>query len=511
MSATTHPPLPLNHPPRRLKAIVWTALVAVLVLAILATAAVNSLSGPPATPSTLQESIQDSTEWFTIRERDFDLTVTAEGELEAKSQVEIKSEVQGEAIIVQLVEEGTTVKEGDVLIRLADDQIKEKIEQERLAVESATAEKVAAQQSFKIEEKQAQTERRAAEVKLELAKLDLEKWLKGDIHTQRTELKLGLAKAQRMLERAIRDMKLSEQLFADKFISLNELEDDKLAKIEADADLETAQLAKEVFEAYTNPKENKKFTSDVDQAIEELDRTIAEGNRKIKLADSELLSKTRRLQIRQDRLAELENQLKATVIKAPQVGMVVYASSVGAGRQRDSPIAQGTQIHFNQTILLLPDMNQMVAALKVHEAMIPQVEQAQETVIYIDALPDHPIIGTISQVGVMAQDGGWWNRDIRQYKVKVDLPVEKDTALKPSMRCLGQINVGQVRTALAVPVQAIHSEGKQQFCYVRAGSHVRRQPVTIGRSSETLVEILSGLDQGKQVLLREPRPGEVVQ
>jgi hypothetical protein len=36
-------------------------------------------------------------------------------------------------------------------------------------------------------------------------------------------------------------------------------------------------------------------------------------------------------------------------------------------------------------------------------------------------------------------------------------------------------------------------------------------PVKIGRQSETLAEIVTGLEHGVRVLLREPQPGEVLQ
>ena len=111
---------------------------------------------------------------------------------------------------------------------------------------------------------------------------------------------------------------------------------------------------------------------------------------------------------------------------------------------------------------------------------------------------------------MIAEDGGWINPNLREYKVKADLPAEI-VGLKPAMRCSAEIVTGQVQEAIAVPVQAVFSEAEEHFCYVPAGRNsIQRTPVTLGRASESFVEIVKGLKSGDTVLLRHPRPGEEI-
>ncbi len=450
-----------------------------------------------------------SSEWFVVEERDFDLLVVASGELESTRQVEIKSQVQGETSIVYLVEEGTQVNKGDLLVKLADDDLRERIEQETLSVEEARMEKIAAEQALAIGISEAQSAQDAAELKLELAKLALEKWRLGEVVQKRNELELALEQAQRKLKRAREDVELGRQLYADDFISRAELDDDELALVEAEAALRTAELNKEVYEKYTYPQEEKQYLSDVEQAAAELERTLAKNESDLAQRRADLESRTRRLRIREERLAELERQYAATEIRAPQDGLVVYSTSVGRSR-RDQIIQQGTTIRFNETILLLPDTRHMAASLRVHEAMIPLVRVGQTVSVTVDARRGRPIEGTVTQVAVMAEDGGWWNPQLREYKVRVDLPAQEAEELKPAMRCVGHIMLGRVENALAVPVQAVHTERNNRYCYVPApGGGVRRVPVKIGRASETFVEITDGLKAGDRVLARRPRPEEI--
>ena len=456
-------------------------------------------------PST--DSANDS-EWFTVDRRSFDLTVIASGELEAREQVEIKSQVSGSVPIIEIVEEGTFVQEGDFIAKLDDDNLQDKIEEEILKVESARSASIAAEQEEQIAINEAQSADKAAQVKLTLAELDLAKWESGEVKQKRRELELALKKAQRRVKRAAEDLKLSHELYDQKFISLNELDDSIVEELEAGNALETAHLDIKVYEQFAYHRDHQKNQSDVEQARSELERTRHKNESKLAKLRADLESKQRMLKIREDRLDELKTQQINTRIIAPRDGLVVYRTSVGRRYQRQDPIAPGRQIRFNETMVLLPDTRQMVAALRVHEALLPQVDKGQPVVVTVSARPNQPIAAEVLSLAVMAQDGGWLNPQLREYKVRVALPVGIDASLKPGMRCSGEIKVGRVEDALAVPLQAVFSEGSQRFCYVPDGRKVRRQPITIGRASEAMVEVTAGLEPGTQVLLRSPHAGE---
>jgi len=488
------------------------ALAAVLTAVGLALAFTRSGGGDQSKDDDFS-GLPHSPEWYQVEKRTFDLTVTSSGELEAKRKVEIKNQVEGTTTIIELVDEGKRVNEGDVLVRLSDDEIKERVVQEQLAYEQARADKIAAEQNLAIEKNDADNEVKASELAVELARLDLKKWEQGTDPQQRRDLKLDLDRAERKLTRAKEDVRLSEQLFTEEFISEAEKDDDVLEVIEAEAALDSAKLKIEVYEQYTRPKEMKKSSSDLEQAIAALDRVKRKNQSKLAQAEANMRGKDQTLHLREDRLAKNKEQLVKTVVIAPQDGLVVYASSVGSSRRRGDPISQGRQVRFNETLIMLPDTREMVAKLKVHEAMVAQVKQGQHTTVTIDARPTEPLDGEVISIGVMAEDGGWLNPNLREYEVTVGLPAQEDTgSLKPAMRCSGRIIIGTVKDSLAIPLQAVHTEGRQRFCYLRVGrSRVRRQEVKVGRSGEIYAEIRSGLSESDQILLRAPKPGELVE
>ena len=470
----------------------------------------SMLSGAP--PNKKVESVPVSEgEWFEVERRSFDLSIVATGELEAKKQVEIKSQIKHETAIVEVVDEGTFVEEGDQLLRLDADEIEDDIEQEELKLASARAEQIAAEQKLLIEQNETESLKKAAEVKLELARLDQAKWRSGEVPQKKRELKLALEKAERKLTRATRDHALSEDLYKEDFISQNELEEYYDAMIDAEDELATARLNIEVYDAYTHEREEKEKNSNVEQAQAELDRTQRKNESKLASAKAELDSKRRTFKIRDSRMEELKDQLGKSVICAPQDGLVVYKSSVGRRRWRGDPIQTGRRVWYNETLILLPDTRQMIATLRVHEALIPQVEVGNEVTVSIDARPGETMAGSVAELAVMAEDGGWINPNLREYKVKVDLPANIE-GLKPAMRCSGDIITGHVEDAVAVPVQAVFTDAELHFCYVPAGrGKVRRAEVELGQASETFVEIISGLAPGDRVLMRNPGAGQVSQ
>ena len=482
--------------------------LAIIPLALAVWGTASLLTTSPSRPEMGQ--MLEKGEWFTVKPRSFDLTIISTGELEAKEQLEIKSQIKGETLIVELIDEGTFVNSGQLLLRLDADEIETNIEQERLNVESARAEKIAAEQDLDIKTNEAESAKKEAEVKLALATLDLAKWVSGEVPQKRRKLKLELERAGRKLTRAKRDNRLSQELYAERFISQNELEESEDAVIDSEDELATGILNIEVYNSYTHQREEKEKNSEVEQAQAELQRTQKKNQSKIAAAQAKLESKRHAFKIRDDRLVELRDQLTKCQIFAPQDGMVVYATSVGRRRWRNDPIMTGRRVWYNEKLLLLPDTTQMIATLRVHEALMPQVELGQLVTVSVDAMPGKMFEGKIAEVSVMAEDGGWINPNLREYKVKADLPADIP-GLKPAMRCSGEIVTGQVQEAIAVPVQAVFSEAEEHFCYVPVGRNsIQRTLVTLGRASESFVEIFKGLKPGDTVLLRHPRPGEEI-
>jgi multidrug efflux pump subunit AcrA (membrane-fusion protein) len=217
---------------------------------------------------------------------------------------------------------------------------------------------------------------------------------------------------------------------------------------------------------------------------------------------------------RQQRLAKLEQQLDYCTVRAPSGGLVVYASSLNEGRHGrwsdGQPPQVGTDLSRNEMIMALPDTSRMVAEVKVNEALSGLIEPGQQATVVSDALPEVVLSGVIVGVGVLAESGGWRDPNRRDYTVRILLHDSEDLGLKPSMRCKAEIAIGTVDDSLFVPVQAVFREGADALVYRPESGGYVQQRITLGRASEMYVEVTDGLGAGDRVLLRAPRPQEII-
>ncbi len=458
-----------------------------------------------------------TTELHRVAKTSFDITVTSSGELEAKQQKEVRSELDSPAAIVELVPEGQKVKKGDVLVRLSSEEIENKLQEETLRVEAARSDYISAKTAYDIQENDNDAAQRKAELDLELKGIELTKFREGDDKKSRDEYLIAIKTAEKERDLKKDQHEKNQRLFERQFASKDEVQQGEIALIRAEAALETAKLDLWIYEQYEFDKRMKELTSNVSEAEAALERTIKQNERQLASKDADRINKKRQLELREENLADLQEQFEACSIVADNDGLVVYASSTGRGRGYvmfggDGPMQVGRTVRPNELIMILPSTGQMVAAVRVHESVAGRIQPGQPATIRVEALQGRTFPGKVDSVSVLAESDPWRDPNTREYTVKVLLdPLEEDgPSFKPAMRAEAQILLGEVDESLAIPIQAVFRDGAVAFAYTPKGGKFERTPVRTGRRSATTIEVLAGLDEGQQVLLREPTPGEVL-
>jgi len=448
------------------------------------------------------------------RRTSFEITTTATGDLQAAKQIEIRNPLDQQTTITEIVKEGSRVKAGDVIVKLNSQQIEQQVAQEQLAVESARANLAVADNALAIQQSDNDSALRKATLDLDVARLELLQWQEGEVKSKRQALDLALEKAQRELQRLKEKFDRSKSLNAEGFLSTDEMKRDELAYLEAEASLKTANLDKEVYNGIQHAKDQKVKQSAVEEAAAAKDRTESLNRSKLESRKAELNNSRESLKLREANLAKYQKELDSATIHAPQDGLVVYASSLERDRfgGQGTTIDVGQQVFPNSLILALPDVTEMVAAVRVHESLAGRIRPGMAAVVKVDALAGKSVPGRVLSVGVIAESGGWRDPNLREYtvRVKLDLP-DPGSVLKPSMRCEAEITLDRVTDALAVPVQAVFSEGLVRYVLTPEGDKYAKTPIKVGRRSERFMEITGGIDDGQEVLLRAPKAGELVE
>ncbi len=445
--------------------------------------------------------------------RAFDITTLAGGELEARNQIEIRCELDSQTTVVEVVDEGSRVRKGEQLMLLNSDALKDSIAEEELRVEEARLAHESASTAVEIQISDNESAMRRAQLDLTLKELALEQWREGEDQKTRQANELAIERAVRELERLTDKWEQTQELFKKEFVSKDEHDRDRLAYIEAKAELAKAQLTDRIYKDYQYPRDEKQKLSDVDEATAEMKRVERQNEINLKNKQSARANKERQLALREEKLAKLIDQLEKCTILAPQDGLVVYGTTAQRDNwrsQNEGPIAIGRQVRPNDLLITLPDTSEMIASVKVHESLAGRVRPGQNARVNIEAV-GLELPGVVESIGVLAEGGGWRDPNRREYTVKIAIDAGNHGAqLKPSLRCEARLVLGAVEESLAVPVQAVFNDGAVRFVYVPTGSKFKRAPVGMGRTSDVYAEIRSGIESGARVLLRAPSPGEVI-
>lgn len=443
----------------------------------------------------------------------FDILTLATGELEAKERIELRNRLDKSASIIWIIPEGSFVQAGDKLVELNSESIKDAIDEVEIQLNEAKIDLTNAESSLEIQKSENESKLRKAQLAVDLAKLALQQWIKEDQQKiEQLELDISLAEldVERLTDKYNRDLELIKR----DFISRDQLKSDEAAKTRADAALERARRDLELYKDFIRVRERKQKESDVTEAEAELERVKAENEINLDARRATVESRRERVDQRQQRLNELNEQFSYCTVIAPSPGLVVYGSTVQSDNFRmgnDGPLQVGRQVAPNELLIVLPDTSQMVAKVKVHESLAARVRPGQPARVRIDAAGKKTFTGTVESVGVMAESGGWRDPNRREYSVRVTLDPGQDTeGLKPSMRCEASIQLGQVFNVVHVPVQAVFIDGSVTYVYTPRGGKFRRVPVRLGQRSDTRAEIVAGIDAGTPVLVRGPKPGEII-
>jgi len=451
---------------------------------------------------------EDSTDTFAcyiVQRGPLTISVLENGTIRAKDQVIIKNEVEGRTSIISLIDEGTQVRKGELLVELdASSLLDNRIDQE-ISVQNAEAAYINATENLAVVENQAESDKDVASLTLDFARDDLKKYKEGEYPNDLKAAEAAIELAEEELVQADETLKWSQKLREEKYISDNELKEHELAVSRKRLQRDLAFIERDLLRDYTYPRQIKQFESDIRQAEMALERTLRKANADVVQAQADLKAKEAEFNRQKDKLAKIEDQITKTTIKAPADGLVIYATSAKLSwRGNNEPLDEGQEVHERQELIYLPIGFSSIAEVDVHEASLKKVQLGLPVVVTVDALPGQRFYGTVESIAPLPDaQSMWMNPDLKVYSTKIDIKGDHPT-LRTGMSCKVEIIVEQYEDALYVPVQSVIRVGGQPTVYLKKGSDMIAQTVQIGLDNNRMIRILDGLKEGQTVLLAPP-------
>ena len=439
-----------------------------------------------------------------------EIKATEKGSLDSASNVTLVNKVEGSTTIISIIEEGTSAYEGQVLVELDSSKLRDSATQQQILAEQADAALKQAVENLEIQKTQNESDIAAAQLKLDLAKLDLEKYELGDYIQEQNVIKGERTVAQEDKTRAEEKYEFSKRLSKKGYVTQSELEADRIAVTKARIALDVATEKLKVLDTYTHKRQIAEMTANSQEFARELERTKRKADAALTQAKANLSACKLTFEVETSKLKKFNDQIAACTIRAPQAGEVVYANGSNNDRRgggQEQLIAEGAAVRERQAIINLPDYSLMQVNCRIHESRIGMIHEGLRAQVHVDASPGEVFNGVVQSVSTVPLSGGWPNRDLKEYAAIIKLTdgVEKVRQLKPGLTAEVEIQVDFIQDTLQLPVQAVVARGNKHYVFALPGLNPPElRQVTVGKTNDIFIEIQekgSELHEGEQVVL----------
>ncbi|GAB4338178.1 MAG: hypothetical protein Kow0099_12050 [Candidatus Abyssubacteria bacterium] len=439
--------------------------------------------------------------------RSFEVSVQLVGHLEAAHSIMVSSELKGDSgKIISIVDSGTKVEKGDILIRLDRTPFEKEVDQFAQKLEVCKANVIVLTQNLEWEQNQAAREVRTAQYELEVSKMELEKTEKGDGPLELAQLENDMKKAQsEYLEKSgyLADL---EELEKQGFSNPTETEQAKKKITEAREAYEIAEKKLNAFKEYLLPARIEMARTKVEKARADLEQTKKSVAIRIAKASAELDRAKQELEMAEASLALAHDQLSKTEIRAPIPGLAIIREAYVRGERRRPQV--GDTVWQNQPLVYLPDISEMLVNTRIREVDLHKLKKGLPAMVSVDAYPETRLKGTVQSIGVLAEEKLEAKGPEKYFQVIIAIQ-EEDTQLRPGMTASAKIVSDSVTDVLAIPINAIFEKENRKCCYVVYGDRYELRQLLLGTQNEDFAEVKKGLAEGEKVCLIEPHADHV--
>jgi HlyD family secretion protein len=456
------------------------------------------------------ESAESSIPTYEVKQGPLKISVTETGAIQPREKIIVKNQVEGQTTIVYLLDEGTKVKKGDLMMELDSSSLSDKKIDQEIAVQNAEAARIDASENYEVAKNQAQSDVDQAKLNYEFAKQDLEKYIQGEYPDQLKEAESQITLAEEELVQAEDRLDWSEKLYKEGYLSQSELERDRLSYSQKELALELRKRAKQLLENYTYKRQLAKLESDVSQAKSALERTTRKAKANVAQAEANKAAKQAEYERKYAQLKKIENQLEKTKIYAPADGTIIYASSAEMSMHRfgsrTEPLKLGNSVRERQELIHLPTTSGFIVNISIPESSLGKVKVGLPALITVDTIPNVIYTGTVTSVSsVVNAENAFMNPDLKTYDTVITLDNGGNMdLLRSGMTCSAEIIIDQYDNAVYAPVQSVMNVGGKSTVYIVKGNNIIPRTVEIGLDNNVVIRIASGLKPGEVVSLSPP-------
>ncbi len=455
-----------------------------------------------------------------VRRGDLRISEVVRGNLEATDSISIKSELEGRSTIIFLAEEGVMVEAGDLIVELDVSQLEDDLVRQEIDVKNAEAAFTKAREQYDIQVIQNESDLADADLQLELAELDLMKYVgiepelnadgtvenegtPGEYANEEASALESVILAEEELTRAATELVWSDKLLLEGFVQKSENDRKKLSKQSAEIKLTRAKRELDLMKQFSYRRRLKELRADIETRKRDVEKVKKQALARLADFEAERDSAEYKLERERDQLMELRGQVSKAKIYAPDAGLLVYAREKSRWGSGDT-VEEGDEVRERQELCTIPRAGGMTVKASIHETKLKKVQTGQTCVVTVDAFPGRTFEGRVDFVAVMADSGSWRsNPNQRLYKADISL-TEPTPDMRPGMSCSVEILVEDLADVHYVPRQCVFLDGGETIVFAVENGEPKRRTVVVGLDNSKWVSVSEGLQEGETVALAPP-------
>ena len=364
--------------------------------------------------------------------------------------------------IIELVPEGTRVKEGDILCRL----------------DSSDFEELVRQQEIKLQESLAEQQKAIYDVKA--AEVSLLEYREGTLVQLRQGIEGRLTLAMSDIQRQRDRVAWAEKMVKNSYMAEGQLIMEREYLLRSEITLRRVQGEKRHLENYVSIATLARLESSVNRTTTELE------------------FQKMRHRMREKQMEKFKEQVDRCTIRAPHDGLVVYATSPDSKIR----IEQGSEVHQKMDLFYLPNFKAMEVLTVVNESFLSKIASGMPSLIRLEAMPDEQLEGQVVSISPLPlpPSGPRAGNDVKNFLAIIKL-VDTPEGVMPGMTAEVEIETGHHTQALVIPSSAVKVEDGTEICYVAMSDNtVERRQVDVEPATQDLVEVTAGLEEGDEVI-----------
>ncbi|QQX82512.1 HlyD family efflux transporter periplasmic adaptor subunit [Shewanella sp. KX20019] len=200
----------------------------------------------------------------------------------------------------------------------------------------------------------------------------------------------------------------------------------------------------------------------------------------------------------QAKMTRYSNNLKQMQIIAPHDGVFVAMPGWSG-----VPPVVGDMMWSGMTIGTLPDTSKMQAKLYVLESEALGLAIGKPVTLYLDAYPDMPIEGTVSQLDALSK-AKEKDSPVNYFEMSVSINKTLVEVMQPGRQVNANVHALDLKNVITVPNQALFQKSGEYWVYLKTSAGFIKRQVQPGNRSLNRTVITEGLTQGDIIALTTP-------